>query len=117
MMHDQILEQLKQFEFGQLNDKKLEEWLLSHLQLILDSREDRAIDLANELDALFIQEHEGLVSAEEMRFHIDALFTRELTTAWHEWGDIHTRAASAPTIHKQWGKPAVVTGLRSHQAA
>ena len=117
MLHDQILEQLKQFEYGLVDEKKLEEWVLSHLQQILDSGENRAIELANDLDALFIQEGEGIISSAEIRQNIAMLFAREMTTVWREFGDFLTRTISEPTTHKQWGTPDVVTGVRTLQAA
>ena len=113
MFHEQILDQLKKLETEQLTYQQLEEWLLSHLQQILDSREEQAINLANELDALFIEEGEGLRSEEEMLRDMALLYNREMCTAWIVLGVQGVRLSSERTVHKQWGEPKVVTGFNT----
>ncbi len=115
MVHDQILDQLKKFVAGELDHQGLEEWVLSHLQQVLDSGEKRAIDLTNELDALFIEEGEELRAANEVHQEIFTLYNREVSTAWIEWGRMPSRASSEHTVHKSWGEPEVITGLNTHQ--
>lgn len=116
MFREQLLEQLKKFESRQLGLQQLRDWVLSHLQQILDSREDRTIGLANEIDALFIQEEEGLRSIDEIRQAIAILYTREVGTEWIERDIRQIWSSSERTVYKEWGEPqVVVTGLRTLQ--
>ena len=117
MFHHQVLEQLKKFQTGERDLQQLEEWVIAHLQQILDSREDRAIELANEIDALFIEEDEDLRSRDEVRNEIARLYSREISTAWTEYGVQPTRSSSEHTVRKQWGGQPVITGPRTLQVA
>lgn len=119
-MYEQILEQLKQFQARELSDQQLEAWILSHLQQILHSGDERGIDLANELDALFIQTGENLLSHEMLTNVINSVFVREASTVWVDRVSRTIKSFSEPTVRKQWEDPHVphvVSGLTGVQIA
>jgi hypothetical protein len=52
--------------------RDLETWLLSNLQIILDSGEKAAIDLANKVDADLVEFGEGLMDELTLREHLQS---------------------------------------------
>lgn len=114
-MHEQILQQLDKFETGQVSNQQLEHWVVSHLQQILDSKDARAIELANELDALFLMETEAVVSPEEFIDKIHMLYEREKNTIWFDSDEQPVHSSSDRSVHKNWVDPRapyVFTGLK-----
>jgi len=59
--------------------RELEAWLLTHLQPILDSKDDMAIRIANRLDADLIQLGEGLIDASDLARRLE-LYIGEAST-------------------------------------
>lgn len=109
-MYQQILNQLERFEGGQLSDDGMEKWLLANLQHILDSKDQRAIALANELDALFIDESEALLSHGQVLIGIASLLEREKGTVWI--GDSAVHLAGSDTVVKYYpDHPRTFSGL------
>lgn len=51
--------------------RDLETWLLSNLQRILDSSEDEAIEVANQIDADLIELGEGLINEATFRERLE----------------------------------------------
>ena len=48
----ELIDEIDRYTGSEASDRDLETWLVSNLQRILDSGEARAIQLANEVDAL-----------------------------------------------------------------
>ena len=63
----ELLETIKSYVLGTITLQELEEWLLSHMQDILDSGDERAIEIANELDADLIELAEGIIDMSNIR--------------------------------------------------
>jgi hypothetical protein len=64
---------LVQYLGGARSTSELEEWLLSNLQNLLDSRDDGAIQMANQVDALLVEMSEGLISEDQLRASISTI--------------------------------------------
>ena len=60
-MLTELLAQIDSYLLGHFSLEYLEEWLVSHLQKILDSGEQEAVDLANKIDADIIESSEGII--------------------------------------------------------
>ena len=78
--------------------RDLEAWLLSNLQRILDSGEEAAIELANEVDADFVQLGEGL---------IDELTFRERLQGYAGIRSTVSATASAKPVTAKWAPMAL----------
>ena len=60
MYSQQLRRRIDRYLEGHSSLQQLEEWLLSHLQQILDSGDATAIEIANKLDADLVELGEGL---------------------------------------------------------
>ncbi|MBI1885442.1 MAG: hypothetical protein HYS09_03885 [Chloroflexi bacterium] len=79
-MLQQLRDTLRQFLDGTLDRRALEDWLVTHLQAILDSNDQGAVEIANALDVLFLKLNDGFVTDEEFVERAAALSLRPLTT-------------------------------------
>ena len=66
----ELLKTIKSYVLGDITLQELEEWLLSNMQDILDSGDERAIEIANELDADLIELAEGIIDMSNIRDHL-----------------------------------------------
>ena len=66
-MLQRLTKECDKYLTGRINSSSLEKWLLQNLQDVLDSADTRAIYLADQIDALFIEMGEGLVSEDELK--------------------------------------------------
>lgn len=64
---------LVQYLGGARTISELEEWLVGNLQGLLDSRDNGAIELANQVDALLVEMSEGLISEAQLRDSISTI--------------------------------------------
>ena len=62
-----LLKTIKSYVLGTITLQELEEWLLSHMQDILNSGDERAAGIANELDADLVEFTEGILSESDIR--------------------------------------------------
>jgi tRNA isopentenyl-2-thiomethyl-A-37 hydroxylase MiaE len=83
MLHD-LRNEIDRYLVGRSSLLQLESWLVSHLQLLLDSGDARLIDVANSLDADFVEFGEGLLSEASMRRHLDAYLRSAETVMLNE---------------------------------
>ncbi len=60
-MLTQIISEAQAYLMGHCSLDDLEDWLLVHLQEILDSGDQKAIQLADNIDAALIQLNEGII--------------------------------------------------------
>ena len=63
----ELLKTIKSYVLGTITLQELEEWLLSHMQDILNSGDERAAVIANELDADLVEFTEGILSESDIR--------------------------------------------------
>jgi len=99
-MLTQLLNYMDSYLLAHCTRRDLETWLLSNLQIILDSGEKAAIDLANKVDADLVEFGEGLMDELTLREHLqsyirpgDTLLVQSqpnhtssiYTTYEHEW--------------------------------
>ena len=61
-MFNELLNSIDSFLLGQSTLEDLENWLVAHLQDILDSGDQRATNIANQVDADLVEYGEGLVN-------------------------------------------------------
>jgi hypothetical protein len=64
-MLEQLRAKVAEYLQGSIPLDRLEDWLISHLQTILDSGDEGAIKSADTLDAALVRLHEGLISEAE----------------------------------------------------
>ena len=55
----------------------LEEFVVGHFQEAIDSRDQEAIDLSNKVDALLVEQGEGLMSEDQLRSALEDLVARK----------------------------------------
>ena len=100
MFHQRIIEQLQEFVSGSADVMALERWLLANYQHILDSGEEPAVMLANELNALLVEEGENLLSGPELAFNLHEILKREESSVSLTMGPVPFRTAAASTVRK-----------------
>jgi len=71
-MLTQLLNYMDSYLLAHCTRRDLETWLLSNLQIILDSGEKAAIDLANKVDADLVEFGEGLMDELTLREHLQS---------------------------------------------
>ena|SRR5437870_378027 len=79
MTKEEVLRIFSQFSSGQLSFEQFEEWVVSHLQVALDSGDQEVIRLMDEADGLLLQLGVGEVDDVAVLNGIDAL-VREAQT-------------------------------------
>lgn len=87
-----LLQTLVQYLGGSRSTSELEEWLVGNLQGFLDSEDKSAIELANQIDALFVELSEGLISEGQLRDSISRI------VASHETPLANNSSASTNTF-------------------
>jgi len=84
---------------GQISANDLEEWLVGNLQEILSSGDEAAIQLANRIDALYIEKGEGLIDEKGLRDAIASLsFENPKRRAFNASGSSNAVIASEPYV-------------------
>lgn len=78
-MLQQLREILGRYVEDTIDVIALEDWLVSHLQAILDSQDEEAIEIANALDVLFLKLNDGFLSDEDFLEQAAALSLRPRT--------------------------------------
>ena len=101
MIYHRIIEALKKYVSGSSGERDLERWVLSNYQQILDSGEESAAMLANEINALFIEQSEDLVSKDEMQYALAEILRREESTAYFQIGKNSVRVAADKSVRKR----------------
>ena len=56
-----LLEQTRSYLVGEITLRELENWLITNLQTILDSGDEKAFVIVNELDADLVEFGEGII--------------------------------------------------------
>lgn len=94
----------------------LEAWLISNLQQILDSGEEAAIDLANEVDADLVELGEGLMDELTFREHLQSYIRIRDTLPFEYYEtqpqDTVIASTSAETIREEFAITGPVVDLR-----
>lgn len=111
MFHKKILAQLKQFAVGAADERALERWMLSNHQLILDSGEESAVMLANDINALFIEQSENLISPSELESGLLELIHREESSVSLQLGEIFIRSSASASVRKRIQTASQVTNI------
>ena len=99
--HNRIIKELKKYASASSSERDLEQWVLSNYQQILDSGEESAAILASEINSLFIEESENLVSKEEMQYALAEILRREESTVSFQIGKNPVRVAADNSVHKR----------------
>lgn len=96
-----LKEQLRQYSFGQIDLSMLEGWIVSHLQDILDSGDEEAIQIGDEFNALLIMRGESLIAEKEI-YERASTITRLSETTRIEDGQLCTSAGANCNIETVW---------------
>ena len=78
-MDRELLDHIRDYLNDHCTLQDLESWLLSNMQRILDSGDEAAIDVANEIDADLVELGEGLLDEVTFREHLQSLSSRRDT--------------------------------------
>ena len=117
MFLDQIKTELRKVVLIPSGEGELETWILSNYQAILDSKDDDAIALANELNALFVEESEGLLSSEELAWTLAQILRREVISVSLTLGEFSICTKGSPTIRKRLEVADQITDVHLNIAA
>jgi hypothetical protein len=66
-MLNELLKNIRDYVNGHMTLEGLEQWLVSNLQRILDSDDDEAITIANQLDADFVEFNESVIDIQTLQ--------------------------------------------------
>ena len=80
-MYAELLAQIDGFLAGSMAVRSLEDWLLSHLQQIIDSGDVAAKELADAVDVALMGHGDGDIDAVGLRLRLDLLVTEAMTVA------------------------------------
>lgn len=83
IMMTEFLNRIDSYLLGEGTLRYLEEWLLSNLQNIIDSADQKAIDLANWIDADLIELSEGLIDEATIREYLQRYVMDSQTVSLH----------------------------------
>jgi len=111
MFHQKILNQLKKFSSGALDNQAVEQWVLSNYQQILDSGEETAIRLANDINSLFVEQGEDLLSVDELESALIDLLKREESSVSIQLGQSAVRPSACPSVRKRLRTATQVTDI------
>ncbi len=100
-MRHRIIEEIEKYVNQSSTGRDLEEWLLSNLQEILISGEAEAIALVNEVNALYAELSEDLLSEDEFEDNITSILRREEQTVSFTIGRIPVQIIGQSTVKKK----------------
>lgn len=95
-MDRELLYNIERYLNSHCTLQELESWLLSNLQRILDSGDEKAIDVANEIDADLVELGEGLIDETTIRGHLQRFISERDTilVSSPDMGPVTTSAAT-----------------------
>lgn len=108
-MRDTLLSRIHDCLIGLSTIRELEAWLLSHLQEILDTADQKGIELANQIDADLVELGEGVITESVFYSRLQRYYlTAETISASFPKSVEGTRVhagTSAETIHRCYETP------------
>jgi hypothetical protein len=84
-MMTELLNRIDSYLRGESSLQHLEEWLVSNLQNIIDSRNQKAIDLADKIDADLVELAEGLLGESTIRDYLQR-YVMDIQTVSIDYG-------------------------------
>ena len=94
----ELLNRIDSYLLGESTLRYLEEWLLSNLQKIIDSVDQKAIDLANWIDADLVELSEGLTDEATIREYLQRYVMNSQTVSLHYGQPSCTGEAALVTV-------------------
>ncbi|CAI4029902.1 hypothetical protein DNFV4_00322 [Nitrospira tepida] len=91
-----LTQEIIQYLSRERSASELEEWLVGNLQDILDSGDHKAIEIANQVDALLIEKGEQLLSEDQFRDSVYALLIEKGLPA-----EFNSSASGNTVIHTE----------------
>jgi hypothetical protein len=88
MNRDRILRVFAGYIFGEISLEQFEEWIVSHLQETLDSKDQHAIALIDEADSSLIELNQNHISEEEFMTRIASMVAEAETVKTNLTSDI-----------------------------
>lgn len=114
-MLNELLYQVESYLNGKCTLKDLEGWLLSNLQAILDSSDEKAVSLADELDADLVELGEGLIDETTLRGRLESRIKSMETLSFSfpetERSETIRAEANEKTLTIKWQEPKPVEVL------
>ena len=71
-----IIDEVNAYLQGNIAEDELEDWIVGHLQVVLDSGDKEAIHIANEVDASFVELEESIINRTTLRTRLAELTLR-----------------------------------------
>ncbi len=71
-----IVDKVNAYLQGKVAEDELEDWIVGHLQAVLDSGEKEAIHIANEVDVSFVELEESIIDRPTLRARLAELAVR-----------------------------------------
>ena len=75
----ELLDSVNRYLIGVLSAHDLEGWVVANLQRVMDSGDPKAIRIANEIDALFVELGEGIINLDTLRDQLGNLVAETST--------------------------------------
>ena len=111
-MLTELLNKIDSYLRGDTDLLGLEDWVVGHLQDVLDSGDETAIDIANRIDADLIEFGEGLLDTPSLNNRLQR-YLYNAQTIEYEYGrsvsaDVKTEAGATPVVDVPCRQPIVV---------
>lgn len=71
-----VIDEVNAYLQGRIAEDELEDWIIGHLQVILDSGDKEAIHIANEVDVSFVELEESIIDRATLRTRLAELTIR-----------------------------------------
>lgn len=79
MLSLELLDSIDRYLIGVTSPHDLEGWVVANLQRVMDSADPKAIRIANEIDALFVELGEGIINLDTLRDRLGDLMAETST--------------------------------------
>ena len=99
-MRQEFLQQLIDYLNGRYTIQEFEAWMLSNLGVILNSGDGELIDMANDIDADFMEFSEGIINEKVLKERLMGYLVREEAEKREGVGESLTTNG---TIYFKWG--------------
>lgn len=108
-MRDALLSRVYDYLIGLSTIRELETWLLSHLQEILDTVDQKGIELANQIDADLVELGEGIIIESVFYDRLQSYYLTAETISASFSGSVESTkvctSTNTETIHRCYEAP------------
>ena len=68
-----VIDEVNAYLQGNIAEDELEDWIVGHLQVVIDSGDEEAIHIANEVDVSFVELEESIIDRATLRTRLAEL--------------------------------------------